>query len=214
MVFHRSRREVILAGGKLVLAGISLGSIEAITAVTQHAYAKEGIMIMGQTASFGWAIKNMGVGGANTFFDVKTALTLNFLTMDVSFVNFSPQPSPVACELLCQVGVSRGAPPTFINAPTYNFKTVASGNFGGVAVQNPLGFAFGPDPVPLMVSQDVLISVTLKTVSPQTTATAAYTSRNVTVNPNLSLNAGDYLVFHMDHSGLTGNAEMQIVLGY
>ncbi|HTS34203.1 MAG TPA: hypothetical protein VMH04_00950 [Candidatus Solibacter sp.] len=39
-------------------------------------------------------------------------------------------------------------------------------------------------------------------------------SRQVLVYPSLSLSAGDYLVFHMDHQGVTLDAEMQIVLAY
>lgn len=39
-------------------------------------------------------------------------------------------------------------------------------------------------------------------------------SRQVLVYPSLNLTAEDYLVFHMDHQGVSVDAEMQIVMTY
>ena len=38
--------------------------------------------------------------------------------------------------------------------------------------------------------------------------------RQALVERALPLNAGDYLVFHMDHAGVKVDAEMPVVLGY
>ena len=44
--------------------------------------------------------------------------------------------------------------------------------------------------------------------------TASSTSRNAHVEPNLMLSTSDVLVFHMDHGGVTGDAEMQVTMSY
>jgi hypothetical protein len=61
--------------------------------------------------------------------------------------------------------------------------------------------------------QDVLYSVILKTWVPAS-GTASGTSRHQCATPSLALDARDYLVFHMDHAGVRGDAEMQVVLEY
>jgi hypothetical protein len=40
------------------------------------------------------------------------------------------------------------------------------------------------------------------------------TSRHVAIAPSLPLTAGNFLVFHMDHAGIPGDCEMQVVLQY
>ena len=44
--------------------------------------------------------------------------------------------------------------------------------------------------------------------------TASSASRHVHTEPNLVLQRGDYLMFHMDHSGVKVKGEMQVVLTY
>lgn len=136
-------------------------------------------------------------------------MTLKFLTVDVAFTILSLPGSPSLAEVLCQVGVTRGAPPTFSSGPQAYLNEPASTDFGSAQIYNPNGLNVGVGgPV-----QDILYAVILKTFVPSD-GSGGYTSRNVTVTPNLALNAGDYLVFHMDHAGAQGDAEMQVVMGY
>ena len=75
---------------------------------------------------------------------------------------------------------------------------------------NPNDLSIGADGYALL---DVLCSVILKTCVPAS-GTASGTSRHVRATPSSTLDARDYLVFHMDHAGVPGDAEMQVVLEY
>jgi len=77
-------------------------------------------------------------------------------------------------------------------------------------VYNPNDLSIGADGYALL---DVLCSVILKTCVPAS-GTASGTSRHVRATPSSTLDARDYLVFHMDHAGVPGDAEMQVVLEY
>jgi hypothetical protein len=85
-----------------------------------------------------------------------------------------------------------------------------SSDFGSVTIVNPNNLTVAYDPV---LYQDKFVSVILKTWVPSD-GTASATARNVTAHPSLALNAGDYLVFHMDHAGVSVDAEMQVVINY
>ena len=85
-----------------------------------------------------------------------------------------------------------------------------SSDFGSVTIANPNNLTVAYDGT---LSQDKFVSVILKTWVPSD-GTASATARNVTAYPLLTLNAGDYLVFHMDHSGISVDAEMQVVINY
>ena len=61
--------------------------------------------------------------------------------------------------------------------------------------------------------QDLFFDVILKTWVPAD-GTGGYTSRQFSSQAALALNKGDYLVFHMDHAGVSGDVEMQGVLQY
>jgi hypothetical protein len=63
------------------------------------------------------------------------------------------------------------------------------------------------------ILQDIFYNVILKTWVPDN-GTASSTSRHFSASPGLELAADDYLVFHMNHAGVPGDAEMQVVLEY
>jgi hypothetical protein len=112
--------------------------------------------------------------------------------------------------VLCRVAVSHGAPKFVEGEPSAPILPAASPNFGRLQIYNPHDLNLGADGFAL---QDVLYSVILKTWVPAS-GTGSGTSRHVRATPSLTLDARDYLVFHMDHAGVPGDAEMQVVLEY
>ncbi|HET9408226.1 MAG TPA: hypothetical protein VFO39_13380 [Candidatus Sulfotelmatobacter sp.] len=164
---------------------------------------------MSSVAGFGWEITNLDGNGADIYFVVENAMTLNSLNIDVAFSPTSISATGLT-EVLCAAEVSRGGP------PAAGFSVVHSSNFGDYAEYNPNGLTIGPkvpSTPPPSPGQDALYTVILKTYVPSN-GNAATTDRHVLANSSLSLNAGDYLVFHMDHLGVPGDAEMQVVLNY
>ena len=106
--------------------------------------------------------------------------------------------------------VSRGAVPTFNNTGGHAYLTLpASSNFGAAVGYNPNGLTINYN----HPAQDRIYSVILKTYVPSD-GSASATYRQFLANSSLSLSAGDYLAFHMDHVGVPGNAEMHVVLQY
>jgi hypothetical protein len=161
-----------------------------------------------QVASFGWEICNLNGNGANTYVKVQNNMVLETVNADMSAAIVNGRANGFA-EILCQGSVSRQAPPTFSSSPQVYVDLAQSPDFGSVTPDNP-------DNLSLLIGgmvQDQFLSVILKTWVPPD-GTACHTARQVLAYPNLNLNAGDYLVFHMDHSGASLDAEMQIVLTY
>lgn len=165
---------------------------------------------MSKTAGFGWEISNVHNDGADVYFKVNTAMTLNVIDIDVScYVNYAPTTAGPA-EVLCTAAVSRCGPPSFNGGNAAYITSPTSCDFGNVQVYNPAGVSVGNNPT---LAQDSFMAIMLKTYVPSD-GSGAYTSRHVTTPPNLSLNVGDYLVFHMDHAGVQVDTEMQVVLTY
>ena len=161
-------------------------------------------------ASFGWEITNINNNGADVYFKVDRNMTLNSVNIDMAFVPTSVASTGVA-EVLCYSGVSRGGAPTFNNSGGHAYVNfTADPNFGSVTIYNPNGLSVADDGT---LYEDKFYAVILKSWVPSTGAASA-TSRQVLASPSLSLTAGDYLVFHMDHAGVAGDAEMQVVLQY
>jgi hypothetical protein len=154
-----------------------------------------------QQAGFGWEISDINNNGADVLFQVVRDMTLRSLAVDVAYMITAAPASAGFAEVLCRVHVARGGP----SAPA----VPAAGLFGNVQVWNPNGLRVGYDP---SVIQDLVYQVILKTWVP-VDGTASATSRNVRLEPLLGLNAGDFLIFHMDHAGVPGDVEMQVVLG-
>lgn len=160
-------------------------------------------------AGFGWEIVNINNNGADVFFEVRDTMVLSTINIDVSFMITSVPAAAGFAEILCNGGVSRGARPTFNTSPAAYLNLPPSANFGQLTPHNPnkLNVGLGG------VVQDLFFNVILKTWVPAD-GTGGYTSRQVYGQPALALNKGDYLMFHMDHAGVSGDVEMQAVLQY
>ena len=185
------------------MAGIAAGTITGLGAAS----AATG---QPSTAGFGWEVTNLDNNGADVYFQVRNEIALNYVHIDTAFMITSPPASPGFAEVLCRAAVSHGAPKFVHGDPGAAFVSQQSVSFGEVQIYNPNHLDVGADG---FVLQDVFYHVILKTWVP-TDGTASATSRHVSATPLLTVQAGDYLVFHMNHAGVPGDAEMQVVLGY
>ena len=162
-----------------------------------------------QVASFGWEACNLKGNGANMFVKVQQNMILQSVNIDLSASILEMRGSGFA-EILCVGGVSRQGAPSFDNSPHAYVNFPLSSNFGSVTAENPHNLSLFFDGAML---EGQFLAVILKTWVPND-GTACATSRQVLAYPSITLNAGDYLVFHMDHEGVDVDAEMQIVLQY
>jgi hypothetical protein len=201
--FGPGRRD-FLKGSTLALGVLAAEGCDTSTAAVQSTGGS-------RVASFGWEVTNLNNNGADMYVKVISGMTLNTVDIDVSLMLFGGTPAPGFAEVLCLGGVSRQAPPTINNAGSHAFINFpASTDFGAVAPDNPnnLNLVFDGS-----LSQDQFLAVILKTWV-ASDGIASSTSRHVTSFPNLVLNVGDYLAFHIDHGGVGIDAEMQVVLNY
>jgi len=203
-----SRRE-FLRRSSVVLGTVAAGSV----AMVNPSPVRGAGMPTGRidpVVGFGWEITNLDNNGADVYFEVESAMTLNSVNIDVAFSPTSTSPTGNV-SVLCAAYASRGGVPTFNNTGGHAYVTnPASSNFGSVTLYNPNGLSVSYNS---SLAQDQLYAVSLKTWVPST-GSAAATSRQVLANPSLSLSVGDYVVFHIDHEGVPGDAEMQVVLEY
>jgi hypothetical protein len=164
-----------------------------------------------QVAAFGWEVGNLYGNGADMYFEVLSNIVLNSINVDLSAMVLAVPNMPGFAEVLCTGGVSRQALPTFNNSGGHAFINFpSSSDFGSVSAANPNNLTLYFDQA---VCQDQFLAVILKTWVPAD-GTASATSRQFLAYPSLSVNAGDYLVFHMDHEGVGVDAEMQVVINY
>jgi hypothetical protein len=162
------------------------------------------------TASFGWKVSNLNNNGADVYFPVARNMLLNAVNIDAAFVVLSQPVTPFWTELLCRGNIYRGAAPVFgPQGPSY-LPFTQSPDFGSVTLYNPNNLNVHADAI---LKQDFFYSIIMKAWVPLD-GTAAAVSRQFSAEPSLTLHAGDYLSFHMDHAGLPGEGEMQIVLAY
>ncbi len=216
---NMSDRRTFLIQGALVLAGVTAGTFTPLEAVMNVKGRREFLNavspVSGATASkdpvvgFGWEIVNVNNNGADVYFEVLDAMTLNTINIDVAFMITGIPAQAGFAEVLCDGGVSRGAKPTFSDPPAAYINFSPSPNFGTLTPHNPnkLNIGLGG------LVQDLFFNVILKTWVPAD-GTGGSASRQVFAQPSLILNRGDYLVFHMDHAGVSGDVEMQAVLQY
>jgi hypothetical protein len=195
-------RRGFLKTGSIVLGALTAGAVTPLNAATGATGSK--------VAGFGWEIGNLHNNGANVFFRVVEAMVLQWVDVDAAFMITSAPAVSGFAEVLCRAGVSRGAFPNFSGTQTDEILFPASSDFSGVHVHNPNNLSIAFDGVLL---QDAFYQVILKTWVP-TDGTASATSRNAHVEPNLTLNRDDVLVFHMSHAGVPGDAEMQVTISY
>jgi hypothetical protein len=201
----KSDRRTFVGETGLALAGIA-GAIRGLEpgggAVT-HA-AKSGI------ASFGWEATNLAGNGAAVSFEVTQDLTLTAADLDLAFMITAPPSRPGFAEVLCRGAVSPGAPPKFHNDAKSAVVSPQSASFGTLQVHNPHKLGIVNDGYLL---QNIFHNVILKTwVGPDGTGSSTY--RHVRITPLLALQRGDFLVFTMDHAGVAGDCELQVVFEY
>jgi hypothetical protein len=198
-------RRKFLAGTGVALAGVTAGSVNAFSGSSG---STQEVPLM--SAGFGWEIRNINDNGADAYFQVAESMILSAANIDVAFMITGAPTVPGYAEVLCGGAVSRGGPPSFYSGPQAYTLSPNSPNFGNVQIYNPNGLSIGND---YFLLQDQFYQVILKTWVPLD-GTASSTHRQVRVTPSLQLNSGDYLVFHMDHLGVEGDVEMQVVLEY
>lgn len=214
------QRRQFLGQGLFLLVGLSTGTINWLSCAssgdrtqttTDDNHVSEGTVASNQSVSFGWEITDLNGNGANVSFRVQKNLLLASLNIDVALMITKTPASPGFTEILCQGGVSRGISPGFNAGPGPDYlPAVASSDFGAVSLSNPNNLTAVLNST---LAQDVFYSVILKAFVPSD-GSASSASRQVFAQPNLQLNAGDYLMFHMDHAGVPCDGEMQVVLNY
>ena len=198
----RGRRE-FLRGGSLAVGALAAEGCS----VSKASASSTGP----QVAGFGWEVGNLFGNGADMYFEVFSDIVLNSVNIDVSAAILATPSTAGFAEILCMAGVSRQALPTFNNSGGHAYINFpSSSGFGSVTPANPNNLTLYFDQT---LSQDQFLAVTLKTWVPAD-GTASSTSRQVLAYPSLNVNAGDYLVFHMDHEGVGVNAEMQVIINY
>jgi len=163
--------------------------------------------------SFGWELADLHNNGADAYFPVEVDMTMIALEVDIAtMLIIGPGPfGPSPVQVLCTGAVGRGGPPTFGPQPQAALNQPATSDAGTLAVYNPsnLNVAVAPS----TAGQDGFLRLMLKAWSPAD-GSASSASRHVRTTPNMRLNQGDYLGFHMDHSGPLVDAELQVVIGY
>jgi len=162
------------------------------------------------SVSFGFELVNLYGNGADAYFPVTRNMVLDSFNIDAAFVLTAPPANSGFAEVLCQGRVTRGAAPVFSSTVQAYLPFNQSADFGTVSVYNPANLQAILDSALL---QDVFYSVILKSWVPNDGSGSA-ASRQVAGRPALTLNAGDYLAFHMDHAGVGVDCELQVVLGY
>jgi hypothetical protein len=205
MSLNKGRRALV---GGLALTGIGAGTVTGL--LSSSVRGADEISAASKTVGFGWEVSDLNNNGADVYLEVVSSMSLIAVDIDAAFMITSAPASPGFAEVLCRMAVSHGAPRFVEGEPSAPVLAAASSNFGRLQVYNPHDLSVGADGVAL---QDVIYSVILKTWVP-ISGIASGTSRHVRTTPSLALDARDYLVFHMDHAGVPGDAEMQVVLEY
>jgi hypothetical protein len=161
--------------------------------------------------SFGWEITDLHDNGADVSFPVADDMIFEYLDVDVATMLTALPGAPGFLEVLCSGAVGRGRVPTFGPAPQAYLESPPSTNFGAIATDNPENLSVGIGPT--TPGQDGFFAAILKAFAPST-GTSSSVSRHVHCEPGLTLHAGDYLAFHIDHAGVQVDGEMQVVIGY
>ena len=202
----KEARRAFVSGSGLALAGVAAGAITGLTS-SAHANATQPNL---RIASFGWEVTNLNDNGADVYFQVRNSMTLISANIDTAFMITSAPGSAGFAEVLCRAAVSHGVPKFVQGDPGAPFVSPESPNFGRVKVYNPNNLSVVNDG---FVLQDIFYNIILKAWVPDN-GTASSTSRHFSASPGIKLNAEDYLVFHMNHAGVPGDAEMQVALEY
>lgn len=166
-----------------------------------------------RVVSFGWELVDLFNNGADLYLPVEVDMHMIAVEVDIATMLFlGPAPfGPGPLQVLCTGAVGRGAPPSFGPPPEAALNQPASSNVGALTVYNPSDLGVTLDPS--TVAQDGFLRITLKAWSPAD-GSASSLSRHVRATTNMRLDRGDYLGFHMEHSGPLVDAELQVVIGY
>jgi hypothetical protein len=202
----KSDRRTFVSGGGLALAAIAGGTMTGLSPTAAASPSGSGTS---RTAAFGWEIPNIDNNGADVYFSVINNLTLNVVNIDTAFVVTAAPGTAGFAEVLCVAAVTQGLPQFAPGAPAY-LALPRSPDFSSVVAYNPNNLQIGFNG---QLSEGVFYSVIMKSWVLADGAGSA-TSRHVAIAPSLPLTAGNFLVFHMDHAGIPGDCEMQVVLQY
>jgi hypothetical protein len=207
------KRRAFVSGSGFALAGVAAGAITGVVPASgQNLTGQDatGAQLNSRIASFGWEVTDLNDNGADVYFAVQHKMTLNVVNIDSAFMITSTPSSPGFAEILCRAAVTHGVPKFVKGDSGAPFVSPQSPDFGTVAIYNPDNLNVVNDGFAL---QNIFYNIILKTWVPEN-GTASSTSRHVISTPALKLVEGDYLVFHMNHAGVPGDAEMQVVLEY
>ena len=166
-----------------------------------------------RVVSFGWELTTLFNDGADAYVPVEIDMQMISVEVDIAtMLILGPAPfGPMPLQVLCTGAVARGAPPSFGPPPQAALTQPTSENVGASTVYNPSDL--NVTVVPSTAGLDGFLWVTLKEWSPAD-GSASSVSRHVRVTPNMRLNRGDYLSFHVEHTGPLVDAELQVVIGY
>lgn len=162
-----------------------------------------------KTAGFGWEIARLNDCGADAYFPIKNNMIIHSIDVDVAFMLTALPSGPGMAEVLSTAFISRGGPPDFQTGVHAYPPENLSPDFGSLQFCDPNHLS----PNCSNPSQDILCAVILKGFA-SASGLGASMSRHVGTLPNATVSAGDYLAFHMDHYGVPGDGEMQVVIGY
>jgi hypothetical protein len=206
-----SRRK-FLGESVFVLAGATAG-VFTLTGCTSPGKSTEPMgppRTLGRfSAGLGWTVKGLEDDSAFAYLEVARPLTLAGVHIDASFVPAATGAAASSAQAMCQAWVSRGAPPAFPNGGGGAVgPTTTSADFGGISVYNPAGLTVHVEDAP---RQDVFYRSLLRSQASPTGVGSAVAGA-VYGLPSLVLEAGDYLVFGIEHSGVTGAVQLQACL--
>ena len=153
-----------------------------------------------QTVGFGWEVPALCDNGADMYFEILDTILLLEVDIDVSAVSLKGEIG--FAEVLCCAGF--GKTPLFDPSPAAYGVLPTSSHFGPVKSYNPNNLQLVSSPV----YQGMFASIILKTPNGEGM------SRHISASPNVHINSGEYIGFHMDHAGISVDAEMQVVLKY
>ena len=197
-VVKKINRRKFLCGGSLAFAAATAGTIGLLGCSSAHGTALS-------AAGFHWEVSGLDGNLAGAHFKVVKSVVLRGLNIEVAYAYASPAATSGYARLLCKVGVVRGAAPQFNGS---GFQSPPSEDFGSLRIDNPNNLTVVADSNPFL---NIFCATVLKTWVPQL-PTACVSARQVRSDRGLSLRAGDYLVFQLNHAGVPGDGQMNVIL--
>lgn len=197
-ILKKINRRKFLCGGTLAFAAATAGTIGLLGCASAQGMALS-------AAGFHWEVSGLDGNLAGAYFKVIKSVLLRGLNIEVAYAYASPAATSGYARLLCRVGVVRGAAPQFNSS---GFQSPLSGDFGSLRLDNPNNLTVAADSNPFL---NIFYATVLKTWVPQP-PTACVSARQVRSDRGLNLRAGDYLVFQINHTGVPGDGQMNVIL--